>query len=64
MATTATGEAQTKALESASSLSSKLASVSSVASAAASATAASGDSPEKYVPVWGAMVVGAMGLLI
>lgn len=64
MASTATGKAQTEALESASSLSSKFASASSVASTATSATGASGDSPEKYVPVWGAMVVGAMGLLI
>lgn len=64
MASTATGKAQSEALESASSLSAKITSASSVASAAASATAASGDASEHYVPVWGAMVVGAMGFLI
>lgn len=64
MASTATGKAQSEASKSASSLSSKFTSVSNVASVAASATAASGDASENYIPVWGAMVAGAVGLLI
>jgi hypothetical protein len=61
VASTATGDAQSKALESASSLSTKL---NSATSALASATSAGRAAGETQVPILGALALGALGLLI